>query len=260
MKTGAAIAVVVAALALLACGGDESKDATVTPTTGAQTSVTATTPAGATTSPTPSAARCPVEQRICDFALTLLPVLQRGDIDALVAMAEPVPAKCPSAGFGGPSIALCAGAAAGETRRGFWDVQAGEGLIVTETEWRRTLDRFKAAVLAATGSDGYGPGPLRIASVACFREASQLSGTCGTDWIAVHFTYINPPNLQPSSGVGLPGQRMTFYVRAHVSGPSVKVDGVGFSVPPNAALEPLRLDATDSSGRRGVWENYVWRP
>jgi hypothetical protein len=215
-----------------------------------------TVPATATPVPVPP---CPVELAICTFALGLLPLLDAGDADALLRLAEPVEATCPSAGLGGPSPSLCAGASTGEKRSGYWDVQAGEGLIVPEADVRRTLDRWFTSIEAATGNDGWGPGELRIGAIACSRALGAAKGQCDGQQVDVIFTFINSPDTPFERGTGLPGQRTTFFVRASGSG-DLKVNGFGTTVPPNAFLDSLVLSAVGNDGRPYTLESYPWKP
>ena len=268
---------VLLALAAVACGNDGDNDSagptptTLAPPTATQPSgnnpgpPTATPPRGAPadgpSSAGPQPGRpCPVEQRVCAMASTLLPILSNGQVDALVAMSEPVPATCPSAGLGGPSPSLCQGAAAGEVRRGFWDVQAGEGLIVPEADWRRTLQRWTESIGQAAGNDVYGPGALRVGSISCARPAGTPGGQCSAD-IRIHFTFINAPSLDPSRGTGLPGQRTSLHVSLHAAADgSLKVDGFGNIVPPNTVLLSFWNEYAGSDGRNMVVEYYAWTP
>jgi hypothetical protein len=178
-----------------------------------------------------------------------------------VALAEPVGATCPAGGLGGPSAALCASAAPGEVRRGYWDAQAGEGLVVTEAEWRRTLTRWFASIRVAEGSDVYGPGKLRIGAISCARNRSDPSGRCGNETIRIHFTFINSPAIDPSQGTGLPGRRVSFHFTAHRSSAGdLRLEGVGTVVPPNTVLLPFEVDAVDASGNQFITQYYPWRP
>jgi hypothetical protein len=202
-----------------------------------------------------------VEQNICDFARRLLPLVDQGNLDGIVALAEPVSATCPAGGLGGPSAALCAGAAPGEVRRGYWEVQAGEGLVVTESEWRRTLTRWFASIRVAQGSDAYGPGQLRIGAISCARDRGEPSGRCGSEAVRIHLTFINSPSLDPSQGTGLPGQRISFHFAAHRNAAGdLKVEGSGTIVPPNTVLLPFEIDAVDAGGKLLVIQYYPWTP
>jgi hypothetical protein len=256
----------VAAIALFAasCDGGDDPDPTAVPTNAAATVTVSPSPA-ATVTPSATAgaptARCPVDTEICDFAETLLPVLAAGDAAAFFAVAEPIEATCPSAGFGGPSPALCEGAAAGEVRLGYWDFQAGEGLIVTEAQLRQTLGRWFSSIAGATGSDAWGPGELSIGSIFCGRERSAPSGQCLESTIRAHFTFINASDLDPSLGTGLPGERTTFFVSVHRAADGQLVaDGFGTIVPPNAALEAFSVDGVGADGRPLTFEFYPWQP
>ena len=217
-------------------------------------------PGSEPTGPGPQPGRpCPIDQRVCAMAVTLLPVLSNGQIDALVAMSEPVAATCPSAGFVA-SPSLCQGAAAGEVRRGYWAVQGGEGLLVPEEEWRRTLQGWSESIRQASGNDVYGPGSLRVGSVTCSRPQGPPSGQC-TGEMRINFTFINAPNLDPSRGTGIPGQRITFHISLHaVADGSLKVDGFGNVVPPNSVLLSSREEYAAPDGRNMVIEYYPWTP
>jgi hypothetical protein len=213
------------------------------------------------TGPGPQPGRpCPVERDICDFAVRLLDLTSSGNLDGLVALTDPVPATCPAAGLGGPSAALCAGAAPGEMRRGYWDFQAGEGLVVTEAEWRRTIGRWLASIRGAQGSDVYGPGGLRIGGVSCPRDTTQPAGVCSPAGIRVNLTFINPPTLDPSMGTGLPGQRTSFSFTLHRTAAGLKVEGFGTIVPPNTVLLAWSVDAVEANGKAMIIEYYPWTP
>ncbi len=233
-------------LLLTACGGHATRTAAPV------VSVSPTSP--------PATTPCPIDQRICAFGVQLLPLLKSGDIDSLVRLSEGVPATCPSSGFGGPSQSLCAGARDGEVRYGYWEIQ-GEGLIVTEAEWRRVLGRWLTAIAGAGGTDSRGSGALRIGSVECFRLASQASGTCDGDMIRINFTFINAQSPAPNLGTGVSGQRMTFHISVHFAADgSVKADGFGMTTPPNAPLDHLAIKATNGHGQSGIMESYPWSP
>ena len=219
-------------------------------------------PSDGPTGPGPESGRpCPVDQAVCDLAERLVSLMEQGNLDAILALAEPVPATCPSGGLGGPSAALCTGAASGELRFGYWDVQAGEGLIVTEAEWRRTLDRWIAGIAVAQGSDVYGPGGLRIGAISCARDAAQPSGVCRAEEIRSHLTFINSPATDPASGIGLPGQRISFHftLRLTPTGES-RIEGFGTVVPPNSVLLPFEIEAVLREGGPVVVEYYPWTP
>ena len=202
---------------------------------------------------------CPVDTTFCDFARTLLPILDSDNADALLRLAQPVEATCPSAGLGGPSPSLCAGAASGEKRAGYWDFQGGEGLIVPEADLRRTLERWFASIDTATGSDAWGPGELRIGSITCSRATGTASGQCDGQRVRFNFTFINSPQAPADRGTGIPGQRVTFFVEAGAIG-SIKVRGFGTTVPPNSVLESLANDAVSDTGQRYLLEHYPWKP
>jgi hypothetical protein len=149
---------------------------------------------------------------------------------------------------------------AGEIRRGYWDVQGGEGLIVTEAEWRRTLQRWLGAIRAAQGSDAFGDGRLRIGAISCGRNPQMPAGTCQTV-SRVQFTFINAQSADVAQGTGLPGQRTTFHIAIHRGGSGeYRVEGSGTIVPPNSALEDLRLDAIDADGKPFLIQYYPWTP
>jgi hypothetical protein len=219
-------------------------------------------PGDAPTGPGPTAgAPCPVDQATCDFARQVLSALQAGDADAFMRMAEPVEATCPSRGFGGPSPSLCQGAREGETRRGYWDIQGGEGLIVPEADFRRTLQRWFESISAASGSDVYGSGQVRIGSISCARRSSDPPGSCSAGMRRVHFTFINPPNLDPARGTGLPGQRTSFHVSLHEGpGGQLRIDGFGSVVPPNTVLLAFRQEFRLQEGQPVTLQYYPWTP
>lgn len=247
-------------VAVVGCS-DEPDEPSPTPRSGeipAATASPAPTTVVATATAVPGAT-CPVDTTFCDFAKMLLPILDSGDADALLRLGEPVEATCPSAGLGGPSPSLCAGASAGEKRAGYWDVQAGEGMIVPEADLRRTLERWFLSIDAAGGSDAWGPGELRIGAIACSRALGAASGQCDGQQVDVLFTFINSPQTPLERGTGLPGQRIAFFVRASAVG-GLKVRGFGTSVPPNARLEPLVLSAVGNDGRPYTLESYPWKP
>ena len=118
------------------------------------------------------------------------------------------------------------------------------------------MHTFEAAGQTAVGGDGYGPPQARIGAISC-RETSAAQATCGSDYIAVHITFINAPNVPPERALGLPGQRITFGLTAHrdASG-TIKVDGIGITmVPPNSVLEPGGSPYSFGDIRR-----YLWTP
>jgi hypothetical protein len=262
------LAVFAAALILLACSGDDgslpsspspSPEPEASPTTPPRQGPQADGPTGP--GPRPGAS-CPVDPAACEFARRLLPLVQSGDLDGLIALAEPVAATCGgNPGFGGPSAALCAAAAPGEVRSGYWDVQAGEGLVVTESEWRRTLTRWLASIRSAQGSDVYGDGALKIGSISCARFEGQPAGVCDTGTVRVHLTFINAHDADPASGTGLPGQRTSFHFTLHrnQSG-ELRIEGSGTVVPPNTVLLGFEIEGIDQAGRKVVIQHYPWTP
>jgi hypothetical protein len=178
-----------------------------------------------------------------------------------MALSEAVPATCPSQGFGGPSPALCDGAAPGEVRLGYWDVQAGEGLIVTEAELRATLERRLLALSGAAGSDVYGTGELRVGALSCARAPGAPQGSCDQGWLRVHLTYISPASLDASQGTGIPGERTSFHVSLHRdSTGELKLDGIGTIVPPNSVLQPMQIEAYADDGELVTLQFYPWTP
>jgi len=206
----------------------------------------------------PSGTPCPVDASICDFANRLLPVLRAGNIGAFIAMSEPVPDICRFAGgVGGPSQELCRGAAVNETRFGYW-VCSGECTLVTESEFRDDLERWFQAIVAASGSDAYGPGDLRVASVACARQDTEPSGSCSRDLLRVYFTFIPGEVQSRFDQVGIPGQRMTVSVSLHrgLRG-ELWADSFGWS---DAGLKPLTLPARERNGEMVTFEFYPWTP
>jgi hypothetical protein len=204
---------------------------------------------------------CPIQASVCEFAIRLFPIIAAGDVDAFLALTEPVPVVCRGTrGIGGPSAALCADAAIDETRFGYWDTRAGEGLAVTEAEFRSKLERWFNLIPQARGEDEYGPGALRVGSVACARLHSEPAGVCGKGWLLVHFTLISPA-ADPSQGVGIPGERTTFHVSLHEGADGeLRINGFGQSVPSNATLEAFSLDAQTDTGEIVLLEFYPWTP
>lgn len=272
MRAVRLLAVAVVTLSLLAaCSGDDDVPGgpAPSPTTGTVSSPNATptlpplaAPADGPTGPGPTAgAPCPVDQATCDLARQVLFAIQAGDVDAFMRMAEPVEATCPSRGFGGPSPALCQGASEGERRRGYWDIQGGEGLIVPEADFRRTLQRWFESIRAASGSDVYGPGQVRIGSISCARRPLDPPGSCSAGMRRMHFTFINPPNLDPARGTGLPGQRTSFHVSLpEGSGGQLRIDGFGSVVPPNTVLLAFRQEFRLQDGQPVILQYYPWMP
>ena len=258
-------------LALLACGGDnppaEPQPSSPAPEVQVPPSPTPSRQGPTADGPTGPGPRpggpCPVEQDICDFARRLLPLVEQGNADAILALTEPVASTCPVTpiGFGGPSMELCVGAAPGKVVRGYWDTQGGEGVIVTEAEWRRTLSRWFASIRAAQGSDIYGSGQLRIGAISCAHLPAEPPGRCGQSDVRVQFTFINSPATDFADGTGIPGQRTSFHFAMHRS-PSgdLKIDGFGNVVPPNTVLLRFAQNAVDRDGKPLVLEYYPWTP
>src|SRR5690349_18203075 len=77
----------------------------------------------------PTAPPCPVDQRVCDFAITLNGWLQSGDVDAVVARTRSVETVCDreTRGSGSGFAPLCRGVPDGEGRAGY--VIVGEWLV-----------------------------------------------------------------------------------------------------------------------------------
>ena len=194
---------------------------------------------------------------LCEFAVQLEAAIEAGDADAFFALAQPVAAVCAGQpGSGAASAALCEGATSNERREGYWALQGGEGLIVTEAELRGGLAVwFDAIARHSEASDVYGPGELRIGSISCTRRPEQSSGVCIGNSIQVHFTFINP---QAAEGTGIPGQRISFHVSASVVDGAPRANGFGTVVPPNSVLVPRVFDVRDSTGNPLLAEVYPW--
>lgn len=200
---------------------------------------------------------CPVAVVICEFAVQMETIFEAGDADAFFAAANPVGGICTGdEALGGPSAALCEGAAPSETRFGYWAIQGGESLIVTEAELRGAMQRwFSSIARAGGGSDVYGSGELKIGSISCTRKPERPSGDCIGNSIQVHMTFINPEMVD---GTGMPGQRITFHVSASVVDGAVRANGFGTVVPPNRVLMPSLINVTDSTGNPLLLEIYPW--
>jgi hypothetical protein len=228
---------------------------TEAPTTAVPTVVTSTSTA---TPSSPEPVRCPVDSSICEFAISLQALLAAGDLDGLLERTAPVTAICPAGDLGGPSPRLCEGAASGEQREGYWDVQAGEGLVVSEDELRVSLGRWLAAIASAGGRDERGDGQLQLGAVSCNREPAAPSGDCFPSGIRAHYTFITSTDADPAQGTGLPGERITFHLSVRRVSDGLRIDGVGTIVPPNAALEGVTVEAITAEGDPAVVEFYPW--
>jgi hypothetical protein len=193
---------------------------------------------------------------LCEFAVQLEAALEAGNADALFAMGAPVTVECSTTSAA--SVVLCEGAVAGEQRQGYWVLQGGEGLVVAETELRGGLAPwFDAIARHGETADVYGPGELRVGSISCTRKPDQPKGTCLGNSLQVHFTFINPQQVQST---GLPGQRITFHVSASVVDGVPKVNGFGTVVPPNSVLLPDVIELSDTAGNPLLAEVYPWTP
>jgi len=268
-------------IASLACGANASTPATTAATsipTAPPTIAAAATPqtAGPAT-PQPAAVAddpagpgpipgepCPVEPDVCEFAVLVTSLIEAGDGDALFALGSAVPGRCPAAGrfggFGGPTIELCAGAAEGDIAYGYWVVQAGEGVLDTQSSFLNRI-RFwlDASTSALVGPDSYGPGAARVGSIACTRAVDAPPGTCDGNWIDLNVTLILAESAPPGSGA--PGHRATFFLRTRREGDgTLVINGIGNSVPPNAILQSLLLNAATDSGEQVLLESYPWTP
>jgi hypothetical protein len=252
------------AILLAACvGADNAPTASPTPSAVPSSAPTtaAPTPIASTptvTPPSPEPVQCPVDSSICEFAISLQALLAAGDLDGLLERAAPVAATCPGGGIGGPSPRLCAGATSGEQREGYWDVQAGEGLVVSEDEFRAALGRWLAAIGSADGNDERGVGELQLGAVSCTREPDARSGDCLASGIRAHYTFVNSTGADPAQGTGLPGERTTFHLSVRRVSDELRVDGVGTIVPPNAALDALTINAVTPEGNPALIEFYPW--
>ena len=256
-----------ALLVLLAAACSTGGSATPQPTS---TTVTTTTEAPHPTSTTPAetgdtptqpgpvpGVACPVAVALCEFAVQMESVFATGNADAFFAAANPVGGTCTGVeNLGGPSAGLCAGAAPNEVRYGYWAIQGGESLIVTEAELRDAMQRWFDSISRAGGaSDAYGSGELKTGSISCTRRPERPSGDCIGNSIQVHFTFINPEAV---NGTGLPGQRISFHVSASVVDGAVRANGFGTVVPPNRVLSSDLIDVTDSNGNPLLVEIYPW--
>ena len=215
------------------------------------------TPADGPTGPGPQPGlACPVAAVLCEFAVQLEAAFEAGDVDAFLSLAQPVNATCTGQPASGTTPALCEAAAPGELRDGYWALQGGEGLVVTEAELRGGLARwFDAIARHSEATDAYGPGDLRIGSISCTRGLDQAGGVCIGNSLQVHFTFINPPDAQ---GTGLPGQRISFHVSASVVDGVPKANGFGTIVPPNSALVAKVIQVQDGTGNPLLVEVYPW--
>lgn len=249
-------------LALLVAACSSGSSATPRPSPTATIAVVMATPTSS--APTPAAsvaplpgAACPVPVAVCQFAADMERILETGDADAFFAAARPVMATCAAEPARNMTAAVCAGAAPGDTRPGYWALQGGEGLIVTEAELRGGLVRwFDAIARASTISDGYGPGELRVGSVSCTRRADQPSGVCLGNSIQAHFTFINPQ--ENVSGTGTAGERISFHVSASVIDNVLYANGIGTVVPPNSVLSASTINIQDGQGNPMLVEVYPW--
>jgi hypothetical protein len=253
-------------LLVAGCGGSGSASPEPTASATSQPPAAATqavapspTPAGvaidAPAGPGPQpGAPCPVAEVLCEFAVELETAIEAGDADALLAMSRPVTAKC--SGQTPASKGLCEGAGPEETRQGYWVIQGNQALVVSETELRGGLAPWFDAIARHNQTpDVYGPGELRIGSISCTRRPEQESGTCLGISVQVHFTFINPEQVQTT---GAAGKRITFHVSASVQDGEPKLNGFGTVDPPNSALLPGRIDIQDAAGNPLIAEVYPW--
>ncbi len=246
-------------LLVAACGGGtsatpEPSPTAVEPTPEATTAAASDVP----TKPGPEpGVACPVAVAICQFAVDMETIVKTGDIDAFFADATMVTATCSGeATTPGTSPGLCEGAAANEVREGYWALQGGEALVVTESELRAAMARWFDSVARAGGtSDSYGPGEMRIGAISCTRRPEANSGDCIGNSIQVHFTFINPETV---NGTGTPGQRITFHISAGVVDGVPRANGLGTVSPPNRTLTPSVINIQDGQGNPLLVEVYPW--
>jgi hypothetical protein len=263
------VAAVVAGIVLASAGSDGPSTAqpppidtrTAPPGSGAPTPLPRGAPADGPTraGPAPGSA-CPVQTDICDFAVQVMSLIQAKDLNGLLNIAEPVQANCPepgTGGFGGPSAELCRGATTGEARMGYWEVQAGEGLIVPEARFREAVQAWlDRANSPATERDLYGGPQARIGSIACYRDLSKRQGTCGDEVVHVIITFVSPE----VTGPGSTPHRTAFYISAHRdSAGALRIEGIGQSVPPNAMLLAFQTESV-VNGNPGIFAYYPWTP
>jgi hypothetical protein len=184
-------------------------------------------------------------------------VITANDVDGFFARATPVNVACSGeATTRGASVALCKDAAASEVRQGFWALQGNSGLVVSEAELRDAVRRwFDAASRAGGTTDVYGPGAVQVGSVSCTRRADQAQGECSGSSIQVHFTFINPENVQ---GTGTTGTRVDFHVSASMIDGAMRANGLGTVSPPSRVLSSSAIDLQDAQGNPLVLEVYPW--
>lgn len=109
---------------------------------------------------------CPVETFVCQAAATVRGMLEQGDLDALFASGQPASFTCPeTAGQLDPLAPLCAGAAVGDIRSGYWvaRLQSDGGVVVQEAAARKIVEEF----LALGGRGGIRGAIVRTTAVGC---------------------------------------------------------------------------------------------
>lgn len=188
-----AVLILVTALVVAACGGDDKKDGGVlTPTATVPATVPTTVPGTipAAVTPTVSAGAsidCPVEAVVCEFATSIDEWIQGGDVELIVASTRSKEFECPGpspSGLGGP-FPLCDGSTKGERRVGHEVLRRhSEGSVIQEAELGPFLRRVLADASSAA-SDRFGPGNYILYSVGCRGTKGGEASSCSEKFTVV---------------------------------------------------------------------------
>ncbi|MGE0228354.1 MAG: hypothetical protein AB7I38_04790 [Dehalococcoidia bacterium] len=200
----------VAALLIAGCGGDDDSggvdigtvEAPATRTAGAErtpTAAAATPTAGratpsatATSTATLAASPCPIAPDTCSFMSQVAQHVVEGDSAAVVSLTRSTPFTCPGPnGEPGGPFPLCNGAPTGEIRLGFPIRRiGGEPGAVVEADIIRLVAEWTARTEPSL-SDAFGDGGARAYSVACPKVGPEESRSCGEQFSLV-FSGLSP--------------------------------------------------------------------
>jgi len=139
-------------------------------------------------------APCPVDDARCNFAREVLDLVRAGNVEPLLAAAEPEMLECAEHLADDP---ICQGVPKGDSVPVFYaGDRSGEGRPVTAVEFGARLGALASGSSGDAGlRDGYGSGELQLAAIQCTVAAGE-TGPCPGDFSVV-MTWLEPGTYVP---------------------------------------------------------------